>query len=86
MRTMAHRGMEYLGLSDINGPLIAVDGVENVGYEEMVQVRTSKGMRTGRVVALEGKRAIVQVFSGTNGLSLSDTASRFTGEPMRLAL
>lgn len=83
---MAHRGMEYLGLSDINGPLIAVDGVENVGYEEMVQVRTSKGMRTGRVVALEGKRAIVQVFSGTNGLSLSDTASRFTGEPMRLAL
>ncbi|HJB40419.1 MAG TPA: V-type ATP synthase subunit B [Candidatus Ruthenibacterium avium] len=78
--------MEYLGLSDINGPLIAVDGVENVGYEEMVQVRTSKGVRTGRVVALEGKRAIVQVFSGTNGLSLSDTASRFTGEPMRLAL
>lgn len=83
---MAQHCMEYLGLSDINGPLIAVDGVENVGYEEMVQVRTSKGVRTGRVVALEGKRAIVQVFSGTNGLSLSDTASRFTGEPMRLAL
>lgn len=86
MRNMAQHCMEYLGLSDINGPLIAVDGVENVGYEEMVQVRTSKGVRTGRVVALEGKRAIVQVFSGTNGLSLSDTASRFTGEPMRLAL
>lgn len=83
---MAQHCMEYLGLSDINGPLIAVDGVGNVGYEEMVQVRTSKGVRTGRVVALEGKRAIVQVFSGTNGLSLSDTASRFTGEPMRLAL
>ena len=83
---MAQHCIEYLGLSDINGPLIAVDGVENVGYEEMVQVRTSKGVRTGRVVALEGKRAIVQVFSGTNGLSLSDTASRFTGEPMRLAL
>lgn len=83
---MAQHCMEYLGLSDINGPLIAVDGVENVGYEEMVQVRTSKSVRTGRVVALEGKRAIVQVFSGTNGLSLSDTASRFTGEPMRLAL
>lgn len=83
---MAQHCMDYLGLSDINGPLIAVDGVENVGYEEMVQVRTSKGVRTGRVVALEGKRAIVQVFSGTNGLSLSDTASRFTGEPMRLAL
>lgn len=86
MRNMAQHCMEYLGLSDINGPLIAVDGVENVGYEEMVQVRTSKGVRTGRVVALEGKRAIVQAFSGTNGLSLSDTASRFTGEPMRLAL
>lgn len=86
MRIMAQHCMEYLGLSDINGPLIAVDGVENVGYEEMVQVRTPKGIRTGRVVALEGKRAIVQVFSGTNGLALSDTATRFTGEPMRLAL
>ena len=78
--------MEYLGLSDINGPLIAIDGVEGVGFEEMVEIRTSQGVRTGRVAALEGKRAVVQVFSGTNGLSLSDTASRFTGEPMRLAL
>ncbi len=86
MSGLAHHCMEYLGLSDINGPLIAIDGVEGVGFEEMVEIRTSQGIRTGRVVALEGKRAVVQVFSGTNGLSLSGTASRFTGEPMRLAL
>ena len=30
--------MEYLGLSDINGPLVAVDGVKGVGFEEMVEM------------------------------------------------
>ena len=78
--------MEYLGLSDINGPLVAIDGVENASYEEMVEIKTKDGVRTGRVVALEGKRAVVQVFAGTNGLTLSGTSTRFTGEPMRLAL
>ncbi|WP_367924414.1 V-type ATP synthase subunit B [uncultured Ruthenibacterium sp.] len=78
--------MEYLGLSDINGPLVAIDGVENASYEEMVQIKTKDGVRTGRVIALEGQRAVVQVFAGTNGLTLNGTSARFTGEPMRLAL
>ena len=78
--------MEYLGLSDINGPLVAVDGVEHASYEEMVEIKTRDGVRTGRVVALEGQRAVIQVFSGTNGLTLTGTSTRFTGEPMRLAL
>ena len=78
--------MEYLGLSDITGPLIAVDGVENVSFEEMVEIKTETGVRSGRVVALEGNRAVIQVFAGTNGLSLSKTSTRFTGKPMELAL
>ena len=78
--------MEYLGLSDINGPLVAVDGVKGAGNEELVEIRTADGVRTGRVVALEGERAVIQVFAGTSGLSLSGTAVRFTGRPMRLAL
>ena len=49
--------MEYLGLSDINGPLVALDGVSGVGFEEMVRIQTAAGPRAGRVVALEGERA-----------------------------
>ena len=49
--------MEYLGLDEINGPLVALDGVEGAGYEEMVRLRTADGERLGRVIALEGSRA-----------------------------
>lgn len=78
--------MEYLGLADITGPLVAVDDVENASYEEMVELKAGSGTRLGRVVALEGKRAVVQVFAGTTGLSLTGTRTRFTGKPMELAL
>lgn len=80
--------LEYLGLSDINGPLVAVDGLRDggAGYEEMVEVKTETETRLGRVVALEGSRAVVQVFAGTAGLGLSGVRTRFTGRPMRLAL
>ncbi len=78
--------MEYLGLDEINGPLVALDGVEGAGYEEMVRLRTADGERLGRVIALEGSRAVVQVFSGTSGLSLDGVSTRFSGKPMELAL
>lgn len=78
--------MEYLGLADINGPLVAIDGVEGVSFEEMVELRTADGARMGRVVALSGNRAVVQVFAGTSGLSLNKTSARFTGKPMELPL
>ena len=79
--------MEYLGLDEINGPLVALDGVEGAGNEEMVRLRAADGTeRLGRVIALEGSRAVVQVFSGTSGLSLNGVSTRFTGKPMTLAL
>ena len=43
-------------------------------------------MRTGRVVQLEGKRAVIQVFEGTRGISLTNTRTRLRGRPMELAL
>lgn len=78
--------LEYLGLADINGPLIAVDGVENASYEEMVEIKTQNGTRMGRVVTLDGKRAVLQVFAGTSGLTLDGTATHFTGKPMEMPL
>lgn len=78
--------LEYLGLSEINGPLIALEGVTGVGNEEMVQLRFGDDMRIGRVVSLAGDKAVVQVFSGTTGLGLQGVNTRFTGKPMRLPL
>lgn len=78
--------MEYLGLKSINGPLVMLEGVSGVENEEMVEIRTGDERRLGRVVSLEGDKAVVQVFSGTTGLGLESVATSFTGQPMRIAL
>lgn len=80
-------GIQYLGLSEINGPLIVLDDVDDVAYEEMVEIHLDNGeQRLGRVVQLEGKKAVVQVFEGTNGMSLTNTRTQFSGHPMELSL
>ncbi len=78
--------MEYLGLEDINGPLVALGGVSGVSNEEMVLLRTAQGQRLGRVVSLAGDTAVLQVFSGTSGLSLQGVNTRFLGHPMVMGL
>lgn len=78
--------LEYIGLSEINGPLVALSGVSGVANEEMVEISSGGKARLGRVVALEGETAIVQVFAGTSGLGLEQVNTRFTGKPMELAL
>ena len=76
---------EYLGVSRISGPIIVVDGVSGVGFDEVVEVITPSGeVRKGRVLEVERGKAIVQVFEGTEGLSLSDTRVRFLGEPLKV--
>ena len=70
-------GIQYIGLQEINGPLVVLDDVENVHYEEMVELRLSdQDRRLGRVVQLAGKRAVIQVFEGTNGISLTNTTTK----------
>ena len=79
--------LEFVGLKEINGPLIVLDGVKNVAYEEMVDIGLDDGShRTGRVVQIEGERAIIQVFEGTRGIGLTNTHTRFQGRPMEIAL
>ncbi|MCD6538175.1 V-type ATP synthase subunit B [Candidatus Bathyarchaeota archaeon] len=76
---------EYLGVSRISGPIIVVDGVSGVGFDEVVEVITPSGeVRKGRVLEVERGKAIVQVFEGTEGLSLSETRVRFLGEPLKV--
>ncbi len=80
-------GIQYIGLQEINGPLVVLDDVENVHYEEMVELRLSdQDRRLGRVVQLAGKRAVIQVFEGTNGISLTNTTTKLSGHPMEMPL
>ncbi|MDY3792878.1 MAG: V-type ATP synthase subunit B [Oscillospiraceae bacterium] len=79
--------VQYIGLKEINGPLIALDNVAGVSYDEVAEIRLDDGtVRTGRVVQIDGSRAILQVFEGTKGLSLKNTRTRFTGKPMEMPL
>ncbi|NLG93678.1 MAG: V-type ATP synthase subunit B, partial [Clostridiales bacterium] len=71
----------------INGSLIVLDNVENASFEEVVDIRLENGtMRQGRIVQLDGKRAVIQVFEGTRGISLDNTRTRLKGHPMQMPL
>lgn len=79
--------LQYVGLKDINGPLIALEGVEGAAYDEIARIRLNDGTeRIGRVVELEGDKVILQVFEGTNGISLNNTRTTFSGRPLEIPL
>ena len=79
--------IEYLGLSDINGPLVVLEGVRNAFYDEIVEFKVGEdSRRLGRVVVIEGDRAIIQVFEGTESMSLENTHTKLTGHPMEIEL
>lgn len=79
--------LQYVGLDEINGSLVILDNVSDVSYEEMVSIELNDGSRRlGRVVQIEGKRAVIQVFEGTNTLSLDNTKIKFLGRPMEIPL
>ncbi|MCD7731653.1 MAG: V-type ATP synthase subunit B [Oscillospiraceae bacterium] len=79
--------LHYVGLKEINGPLVVLDDVDDVAYDEVVDIRLEDGTeRIGRVVEVAGRRAVLQVFEGTKSLSLKNTKTRFLGKPMELPL
>lgn len=79
--------VQYLGLSDINGPLVALEGVRGAAYDEIAEIRLEDGStRIGRVVELSGDKVILQVFEGTSGIALNNTRTVFSGKPLEIAL
>ena len=79
--------LEYLGLSSINGPLIALEGVQDAFYDEIVDfVVNGKEHKMGRIVEVYKDKAIIQVFEGTENMSLNNTHTRLTGHPMEIGL
>ena len=78
--------IEYLGLDSINGPLIAMEGVKGVFYDEIVSFDTQGRKKLGRVVEINEDKAVIQVFESTAEMSLLNTRTTFTGHPMEIAL
>ena len=79
--------IEYLGLSEINGPLVVLEGVKNASYDEIVEFRMEHGGRKlGRIVEIYEDRAVIQVFEGTENMSLQNTHTKLTGHPMEVDL
>ena len=79
--------LQFVGLNEINGPLVALQGVTGVAFEEMVSLKLNSGeTRFGRVVEIEGDRVIIQVFEGTRGMSMDNTRTTMLGHPMEVPL
>ncbi|MDO4670832.1 MAG: V-type ATP synthase subunit B [Aerococcus sp.] len=74
---------EYKSITDVYGPLMVVDEVDNVAYDELVEIQMQNGdKRIGQVLTVEEHRAIVQIFGGGSGINLRDSKVRFTGRPL----
>ena len=58
--------IDYIGVKEINGSLITLDGIQDATFEETVTIRLENGTeRSGRIVEMEGDRVVIQVFEGT---------------------
>jgi len=80
-------GKECRGLQELNGPLLVIEGVSGVGYGEVVQIHRPDGdRRHGQVLEVSSGSAVIEVFEGTEGLTLEDTSVHFLGAAFELGL
>ncbi len=76
---------DYLTISEITGPLMFVEGVEGVKYDELVEIETPTGeIRRGKVLEIASDKALLQVFEGTSGIDVSTSRVRFLGKGIEL--
>ena len=79
--------IEYTGLSEIKGSLVALDGVKGAAYDELAEVILPDGSRRrGRVILIDGERVVIEAFEGTSGIDMQSACTRFMGKPMTIAL
>lgn len=78
---------EYKTVTEVVGPLMLVEGVEGVNFDELVDIEMHTGeRRRGRVIEIEEGRAMVQLFEGSTGINLEATSVRFLGRPLELGV
>ena len=77
--------IEYTSVAAIKGPLLCIEDVDGVGWDEVVEIRLDSGeVRHGVVLEVDRRLAVIQVFEGTSGLSLDAIRVSFGGGPMRI--
>ncbi len=79
---------EYTTIREVVGPLVMVDGVDGVKYDELVEIKRTDGsdIRRGKVLEVNGSKALVQLFEGSQGLKISDSRAKFLGHSIELAV
>ncbi|GAA0120778.1 MULTISPECIES: V-type ATP synthase subunit B [Clostridium] len=78
---------EYRTVSEVVGPLMVVEGVEGVKFDELVDIELQTGeKRRGRVLEINGSNAMVQLFEGSAGINLKGTKVKFLGRPLELGV
>ena len=78
---------EYKSVSEVVGPLMLVEDVSGVDYEELVDIELQTGeRRRGRVIEIDENNAVVQLFEGSSGINLKSTSVRFLGRPLELGV
>ncbi|MGI6460249.1 MAG: V-type ATP synthase subunit B [Candidatus Hydrogenedentales bacterium] len=79
---------EYRTAKNIIGPLILVEGVEGIAYGELADIKTTgqDGLRRGKVLEVNGDKAVVQVFEGTSGLAPQDLSVKFLGKSQEIGV
>ena len=79
--------IEYLGLTNINGPLVVLEGIQDAFYDEIVEFTVEGNTKKlGRIIELYEDKAIIQVFEGTENMSLNNTHTKLSGHPMEIAV
>lgn len=78
---------EYKTIREVAGPLMLVDQVEGVKYDELVEIEQSDGrIRRGKVLEINQDKALLQLFEGSQGLRITDSSAKFLGHPIELAV
>lgn len=78
---------EYLTIKDISGPLLLVEEVEGVKYEELAEVELRDGSRRmGKVLEVDEDKALIQLFEGTTGVDIFQCRVRFLGRGIEIGL
>ncbi len=78
---------EYRTIQEVAGPLMLVQGVENVAFDELAEIELANGdKRRCRVLEIDGSNALVQLFESSAGINLSNSKVRFLGRSMELGV
>ena len=78
---------EYKTIREVVGPLMVVEGVEGVKYNELVDIVNTNGeIRRGKVLEINRDKAVVQLFENSQGLQIAGAKARFLGHSQELAV